>query len=269
MVIVFESFSYLLIQTYSMHKITHDLEQIYDSIAPKFSWTRKRHWPEFDHILEAIEHYPKKSITLIELWCGDGRLIRYLQEHTTKKLTYTWIDISQQLLDLASNHQTPKATFIKADMADFLSTVTQESTDIIISIASFQHLPNESLRLTTLHLIHRSLTYNWLHISSNRTDSDWFIKRYQTAYRRARAKRALSLWWYDKRDVYVPFTYQWNVQHRYYHLFGYDELIRLSETAWLIIETVCYIDKNGKKINDKRNARNIFMIQKKWVYNHS
>ena len=60
-----------------MHKITKDLQHFYDTEAEKFSSTRKRHWPEFEYIRDMIKNnFPhKKSLRILELGCGDGRLL--------------------------------------------------------------------------------------------------------------------------------------------------------------------------------------------------
>lgn len=64
-----------------MHRQTKTLQTFYDNQAEKFSGTRKRHWPEFDHIIEYIKKsFPtKKQLRILELGCGDGRLLGVLE----------------------------------------------------------------------------------------------------------------------------------------------------------------------------------------------
>ncbi len=52
-----------------MHKQTKKLQQFYDHQAEKFSGTRKRHRPEFDHIIEYIKQtFPtNKQLRILEL----------------------------------------------------------------------------------------------------------------------------------------------------------------------------------------------------------
>jgi trans-aconitate methyltransferase len=59
-------------------QLASDLQQFYDQQASKFHHTRKRHWPEFDHILAALPS--DKQLDVVELGCGDGRLYTYLEE---------------------------------------------------------------------------------------------------------------------------------------------------------------------------------------------
>jgi hypothetical protein len=52
-----------------MHRQTKKLQQFYDHQAEKFSGTRKRHWPEFDHIISYIKKsFPtKRQFRILEL----------------------------------------------------------------------------------------------------------------------------------------------------------------------------------------------------------
>ena len=74
-----------------MHKQTKNLQKFYDNQAEKFSGTRKRHWPEFDHILSHIKKsFPtQKTLRVLELGCGDGRLLSVLESGLGKTITYT------------------------------------------------------------------------------------------------------------------------------------------------------------------------------------
>ena len=69
--------------------IRDELENFYDEQAKFREVTRRKHRPEFDYILEQIEKYPKETIRLVELGCGDGRLYRELQDKSKKTIIYT------------------------------------------------------------------------------------------------------------------------------------------------------------------------------------
>jgi len=50
-----------------MDKTTKDLKTFYNAQAESFSQTRKRHWPEFEHIISVIKKNKKKNISILEL----------------------------------------------------------------------------------------------------------------------------------------------------------------------------------------------------------
>lgn len=73
-----------------MHQHTKDLAEFYTQSATKRHHTRRRHRPEFDHIVLYINQLEQDYLTVIELGCGDGRLYAYLVEHCpTKQFRYT------------------------------------------------------------------------------------------------------------------------------------------------------------------------------------
>lgn len=62
-----------------MHKQTKNLQSFYDATAETFSGTRQRTRPEFAHIAAEIIAYAESaglaSLRILELGCGDGRLL--------------------------------------------------------------------------------------------------------------------------------------------------------------------------------------------------
>jgi 2-polyprenyl-3-methyl-5-hydroxy-6-metoxy-1,4-benzoquinol methylase len=74
-----------------MHKTTKNLQKFYDTEAEKFSGTRKRNRPEFAYIRDMIkEVFPhRKSLRILELGCGDGRLLDYLGKELPITYDYT------------------------------------------------------------------------------------------------------------------------------------------------------------------------------------
>lgn len=155
-----------------------ELQQCYNEEANKFSQTRQKHWHEFDYIIEKINKLPNKTIRIVELGCGDGRLYDYIHKNTTKKIHYTGIDFSKELLKIAKKKH-PEATRVCDDMINGIKTIAQESCDIVVSIAAFQHLPTRRERNFVLKSSYRALTYDGLYIMVNRAYSDRFYKKYR------------------------------------------------------------------------------------------
>ena len=242
-----------------MHPITQQLQNIYNKNAKQFSQTRKKHRPEIDHIVAHINTLPQKSISIIELWCWDGRLYSYITKNTKKTIKYTGVDISDKLLEIGKANNT-KATFICSDMVDYIQKGKQESVDIVISIAAFHHLVDKKQRLLVLKNIYRLLKYDGAFVMTNRCFSTWFIKKYRQAIIRSMVRYLLTLWHKDRKDVYIPRNKK---DLRYYHIFNKKDIEKLATISWFIIRENCYIQTNGEKSIEKENARNIFTILQK------
>jgi SAM-dependent methyltransferase len=224
-----------------MHKQTKNLQNFYDATAESFSGTRQRVWPEFAHIAAEIVAYAEKkaggkdiqTLRVLELGCGDGRLLGYLQAHTLYTYDYTGVDISYNLLAIADQHY-PHARRVHEDMIRFSvaqAEKTPESYDIIIAVASFHHLPTVATRRYTLAGLYQSLVYDGKIIMTNRCYSDWFKKKFRREIGRARVLSLLTLGYKSKDDIMVPRLRNDRslVAHRLYHVFGQLELTRLMQ----------------------------------------
>lgn len=256
-----------------MHNTTKDLQKFYDSAAESFSGTRKRHWPEFTYILWYLkerfaEHISqKKALRVIELWCGDGRLLGFLEEHLGGDIIYTWVDISYNLLAIAnSNH--PTATRVHSDMCDYMSNVEQESVDCVIGIASFHHLPTIPQRVQVLDNIYSCLQYEGCCLMTNWCYSNWFKAKYKAAITKARWKSYLSLWYFDKNDIMVPWKNpQWELlATRLYHIFSPWELGKLFTQSWFTKLEQVYISSAGEITPHEADGRNLISSGVKSIY---
>ncbi len=256
-----------------MHKITKDLQAFYDTAADSFSGTRKRHWPEFTYILEYLQtHFAnhihsQKALRIVELWCGDGRLLGFLQEHLGCEIVYTGVDISYNLLSIANTNH-PDATWVHSDMCDYISKIEQESIDCIIGIASFHHLPTVQQRSFVLDGIYAALTYNGCFIMTNWCYSDWFKKKYKTAITQARWKSYLTLWYFNKDDIMIPWKNpQWELlATRLYHIFSPWELGKLITQAWFSKLEQVYISWSGEITPHESEGRNLISSCVKSIY---
>ncbi len=244
-----------------MHSITKSLQFIYNKHAKHFSQTRKKRRPEIDHIIDYINTIQKKTINILELGCWDGRLYKFLQTRTKKNIHYTGIDIADKLLEIAKKNN-PEWRFIHADMIDEITKNKQESVDIIISIASFHHIPTHKDRLFILKNAYRILQYEWTIIMTNRALSHRFIKKYRKSLGHAILQNLLSLGQRSWRDVYITRNKQWK---RYYHIFNKNYLESLVKQSWFTIRAHHYITAKWWESNTNKNARNIFTIGKKTI----
>ena len=71
-----------------------------------------------------------------------------------------------------------------------------------------------------------------------------------------------------RNDVIIPRkdhtdpTHQWS---RYYHLFTLYELQQLARHAGFVIRQCTYVAQDGSLTNNRRNARNSFLVLQKEV----
>ena len=121
-------------------KIIDELEQFYTAEAQKYTQTRRKHRPDGERLLEVLESLEMRSPKLLELGCGSGRLISYLDQAWERKFSYTGVDLSSGLLKYAKEAN-PGRKFICSEMTSFLEGCKQESFDVVVACASFQHIP--------------------------------------------------------------------------------------------------------------------------------
>ncbi len=227
-----------------------NIKNFYDAQAKNFSLSRKKPWKEFYNILQEIRKYQKDSINILELGCGDWRLLDYLKQHLEKQINFTWVDISENMIKLAKE-KNPGHTFWAMDMQNFVEEEQQQKYDVIIMVASFQHIPNKQERLIILKNCYKSLNYEWKLIMVNWAFTKWFKKKYRKQIILSLLKSLIGL--NQINDIYIPWkdpenntTYQ-----RYYHIFSGEELNKLLKLAWLIPKSIEFNERNSITIAEK------------------
>ena len=121
-------------------KLLQQVTESYNQIANEFSDTRNHPWEEFKYFQEYL--HPEAEI--IDLGCGNGRLLNFLNQHyLDNKFQYIGIDNNQALLAHAQK-KFPQSQFF---LGDQLAIPREDnSIDIIMNIAAFHHLPSHNLR---------------------------------------------------------------------------------------------------------------------------
>lgn len=112
-------------------RIQKKVKDDYNQIAEGFSETRQIPWKDF----ECFKAYYRSNFTVLDLGCGNGRLLTFLEKEGYK--SYLGLDQSAELLKQAKKEH-PKAKFFEADMSEALPV---EKVNAIFAIASFHHLP--------------------------------------------------------------------------------------------------------------------------------
>lgn len=273
-------------------EIKQDLKSFYNSEAKKYAETRKKFWHEEKVILDAItplfttpsasplpltgeKNLPLceergtacggevvKKIRVLEFGCGSGRFATLLNQNFPGQFDYVWIDLSDELLSYASVAN-PNLTFFQWDITKLIKNFEQESFDLIVWTSSFQHIPTTKERSYLMKSFYRLLNYDGMLLMTNRSLSDWFVKKNWKPVMKARLKSWLKL--NNKaRDIMVPWTDEnWKVYERFYHFFSLKELENLSRFSWLTSKINTFIDWNGEFTDNEKISRSSLFIATK------
>lgn len=195
---------------------------MYNQISQEFSASRVFPWEE----LQVFIPYIKDNFKILDLGCGNGRLLKSLAEGN-KQIDYTGIDFSEGLISQAKQ-QFPDHKFTVADIRkiDF----PKESFDMIFSIAAFHHLDSRKDRAELLKKMN-----HWLKPGGYLFMTNWNLlqKKYLKNY--------FKFWWRKKawNDFFVSWQ-QYSGDNkqlwRYYHSFTKTELENLLKKSKFNLE---------------------------------
>lgn len=251
-----------------MEKTKQDLKNFYNKNANSFSNSRKKFWPEFEFAKKEITDIVKKKgeIKIIELWCWDGRFYKYLRENFLKEqIKYVWMDLSENLIDIAKK-ENPDAKFEVNDMLDFLENKNQQNYDLVLAVASFQHIKKYTERLIILKNIYRLLDYNGKLIMFNWSFSKWFLKKFKIHILKSIFLSILTLGKKKINDINIPWKWEKKTYFRYYHIFFLSELRKLLNCSGFLIKELKFIANNWKKNCFWSSSRNSILIWEKTVF---
>ncbi len=248
-------------------EIKQDLQSFYNTEAKKYAETRKKFWHEEKAILDAISPLFEgwKKVRVLEFWCGSGRFATLLNQNFPGKFDYVGIDLSDELLSYASK-ENPNLTFFQWDITKLVKNFKQESFDLIVWTSSFQHIPTNKERSFLIKNFYRLLDYDGMLLMTNRSLSDWFIKKHWKIVMKA---KILSRFKWNSRDLMVPRTDEnWKVYERFYHFFSLKELENLTTFSWLTLRKNTFIDGDGNFTDNEKISRSSFFVATKTpVYN--
>lgn len=245
--------------------ITQDLASFYTAEAKKYHQTRKKYRPDGQLLVQKIQSLSLKVPKILELGCWGGRLITLLTQQLKKKFFYVGVDISEGLLNYAKKDN-PDQKFVCSDMLSYLQICKQESLDIVIACASFQHLSTEKERLAVMKNAYRALKYGGALIFTNWAFSEWFLKTHWKVFLISGLKSFFTLGKWSWRDVFIPWKSKNGMKYRYYHLFWLDELKKLAEMSWFVVEECYFLDKRGERVKNRKLANNSLLIARKGIF---
>jgi tRNA (uracil-5-)-methyltransferase TRM9 len=242
--------------TKKAEKIINNLQTGYDIVAEHFSNTRYVLWPE----MLAWQEYLQDGQTVLDLGCGNGRLLEMCRNN---KVKYTGYDISTELIQIAKEkcqqYSVPEASFQVGDMR-FLPFASA-SFDIVFAVASLHHLPHQINRWQALSEIYRVLRPGGLLLMTN-----WYFWNTFTNHKYQIKKQLLLNWLrgLDKHGLYIP----WKDQagkikiQRYYYAFKKRELSTLLGKIGFNIISNSIVQRQENKAGLK-NFESLVTVAKK------
>ncbi len=231
----------------------------YNSYAKTFSQSRKNmKWEEIDYFLKYLEEKLNSSLSILDVWCGNGRLLNSITNYKLQITNYIGIDLSSELLNEAKKLHSGY-DFLELDMlnlkklchTEFISgsfkldsfinnevnannyfndsessSEWQSLFDIIFFIASFHHLQTIDERLEVLNQAKDLLKEWWLIFMTNWDLNAWKNKE---KYKSSIIKDSENEFWSLDFDIKIgDFS-------RYYHSFSIQELEYLYKKSWFEI----------------------------------
>ena len=115
-----------------------------------------------------------------------------MRERFEGEFEYLGCDLSSELLKHA-HKDNPNMRFETGDMLTFLEQQEQESFDVVIGIASIQHLPDDHERLLLMKYVYRVLTYNGMFLMVNWAFSMRFLRKHWKIFLKSLGQVFLSL----------------------------------------------------------------------------
>lgn len=215
-----------------LHK---ELSGAYDAIAEDFSRTRSTWWEE----LKFVSSYVRARDLVLDIGCGNGRLFEELRD---KKITYTGIDSSKKLIELARERYAPSATFLQADA--LLLPFGNESFNVAFSFAVLHHIPSEELRRQFMSEAYRVLAKDGVVVLSV-----WNLwhKKYLGIIAKHAVKKILGRSPLDMKDIFLKFGDK--ERARFLHAFTLREFEKLARQAGFTIEKSVLVKRKSGQSN--------------------
>lgn len=226
----------------TINKILNETETGYDSIAEKFSQTRKHFWRG----LEFIKDYTRSGENVLDYGCGNGRLLELIGENNPN---YFGMDVSSELIALAKEKY-PQNEFSKINPIQTTLPFNEGFFNTVYSIAVFHHFPSKKYRQDMAKELYR-LTADGGHIII----TVWYIwqRNYFKNILRNWKNKILGKSQLDWNDCEIMFTDNSGKKFsRFHHAWTKRELGRIFSEAGFEIERC-----------DIPDGRNILLIAKK------
>ncbi len=174
----------------------------YDLVSIDWDKTRQNFWPE---LINEIKKYIKPNTEVLDLGCGNGRLVKELE---ILNISYLGVDPSLGLIKLAKIKH-PNQIFEKINGFD-LEDFEDKTFDQVISIAVLHHIPP-------------SKVVDWLK-EANRVTKKGTISVF-TTWNLSESNYDLN----ENKDAVIGFVHHKNT--RYVHYYNYQEIKEIFEKS--------------------------------------
>ncbi|MBI5254630.1 class I SAM-dependent methyltransferase [Candidatus Falkowbacteria bacterium] len=156
----------------TVSKILELTKSGYQTIAQDFSNTRNFLWQD----LQLFKDYIKDSAKMLDLGCGNGRLIQLLEG---KNVDYLGIDYNEEFISIAKAKY-PQYKFEVGDVQNL--AMPMETFDVVTLIAVLNHLPGEELKKRILANVASYLKPNGYLLMTNWDLWNWGGKKSVRAF---------------------------------------------------------------------------------------
>lgn len=207
----------------------------YNDFSTTFSKSRENmKWEEIDYFLDFLWKENSDSTSILDVGCGNGRLIGHIEKNWIKITNYLWTDLSSWLITEA-NKLYPDKSFQVLDMLSI--SEIKEKFDYIFFIASFHHLKTIEERIEVLKQIKNLLKLNWTIFMTNwALNSELNSEKYKESMIENSKNEFLSQDYNIKIGEFI----------RYYHSFSLQELDYLFNNSWYeIVENRLFDNKRN------------------------
>ncbi|MBT4723123.1 class I SAM-dependent methyltransferase [Candidatus Falkowbacteria bacterium] len=216
----------------------------YDQTAKMFSSSRRYVWPD----LLVFQNYIKEGDKLLDLGCGNGRLVDLVKD---LKVDYLGVDNSQGLIDCAAK-SFPDKNFQVQDALNL--DLAENSFDAVLCVSVLNHIEKENQQ-QFIENIKKVLKPDGVLLLSNW--NMWNIKGKKSVWKQ---DKSAGLKRTSYKDVWTIWKSTDNKVPLYYYAFTKRELNKLlRQNGFKIIKS--YYTKKGKKTN-MFHAENIITVAK-------
>jgi SAM-dependent methyltransferase len=138
----------------------------YETHAQDFSRTRERPWRGCERVLERVcERMALRAPSVLDVGCGNGRLLALLRARFPQGFSYTGVDASAGLLALAAQRFGEKPESLRFMQADFVASEPEQALpagafDCVALFGVMHHVPGEQARRDLLAAAARRLAPN-------------------------------------------------------------------------------------------------------------